>query len=31
MADVSNNSSEEIPSEFKNLMNDFMGDIFYIR
>lgn len=27
MADVSNNSSEEIPSEFKNLMNDFMGDI----
>lgn len=27
MADVSNNSSEEIPSEFKTLMNDFMGDI----
>jgi len=27
MADVSNNGSEEIPSEFKNLMNDFMGDI----
>jgi hypothetical protein len=27
MADISNNDKEAIPSEFKNLMNDFMGDI----
>lgn len=27
MTDISNNDSEEIPSEFRNLMNDFMGDI----
>lgn len=27
MTDISNNDNEEIPSEFRNLMNDFMGDI----
>ena len=27
MSDVSNNDIEEIPCEFRNLMNDFMGDI----
>jgi len=28
MTDVSENDiKEEIPSEFRNLMNDFMGDI----
>lgn len=27
MTDVSNNDNVEIPTEFRNLMNDFMGDI----
>ncbi len=27
MTDVSDNDVDEIPSEFRNLMNDFMGDI----
>ena len=27
MTDISTNNTEEIPSEFRNLMNDFMGDI----
>jgi hypothetical protein len=27
MTDVSDNEVDEIPSEFRNLMNDFMGDI----
>ena len=27
MSDVSNNDINEIPPEFRNLMNDFMGDI----
>jgi hypothetical protein len=27
MTDISKNDTDEIPSEFRNLMNDFMGDI----